>query len=199
MKFRTALAGLAALAFVPSVALAGPVSIFAYDEAVDGDLSDDQFNPTFLALGLGSNLVAGLTEGNPNLDRDFLTVEVAAGMTLEAVVLERYDTTSINSFIAVEAGEQISSLSDVSTFLGATLIGSEAGVMEGDNFLDDLAFAPLFGGLGFGGTLGEGRYTFWFQETLDPVDYVFDFQVVPAPAGAGLLAAAGLLARRRRR
>ncbi|MEN1705770.1 MAG: hypothetical protein AAGJ54_09715 [Planctomycetota bacterium] len=195
--FAGLVAAFAGLALVPASAASANV---VWDEDVDGDLSDDQFAPTIIDLGLGSNLVAGRTSaGNPNPDREFFTIEVAAGLELSEVVLIEYDTTSQNSFIAVEAGPQITSLASVEFVLGATLIGTEVGSQEGDNFLDDLGLFPAFGGIGFDGTLGPGQYTFWFQETLDPVDFTFDFVLVPAPASAGLLAGAVLFAGRRRR
>ena len=50
-----------------------------HDEAVDGDLSDDNLAPTPVAFALGSNEIYGSTTFAP-LDRDFWTVVIARGI-----------------------------------------------------------------------------------------------------------------------
>lgn len=180
---------------------ASPVTAqIIHNEAVDGDLSDDNLAPTFLAVSAGSNTVTGSTTGNPNLDRDIFTIEVAAGFELAAVILTTYDTTEDQSFFAVEAGNQITATFSPDALLGSALVGAEIGGSQGDDVLDDLGFA-IFGGSGFTGTLGPGAYTFWFQETAAPVNYAFTFviRVVPTPGVAATLGLAGLFAARRRR
>ena len=70
--------------------------------------------------------------------------------------------------------------------------------MQGDELLDNLQNPDIFGG--FSGNLGEGTYTFWYQETANATDYGFNFVLtpIPAPASATLMLGGLLLARRRR-
>ncbi|MEN1729755.1 MAG: hypothetical protein AAGJ52_15070, partial [Pseudomonadota bacterium] len=44
-----------------------------YDEAIDGDLSNDQFTPTVIALETGTNFISAGNTAAP-LDRDFFTI-----------------------------------------------------------------------------------------------------------------------------
>ncbi len=188
---------LCALAAV--VALAPAAIAVDFDESVLGDLSDDQFAPTDLGvLTTGSNLVTGSTTNIP-LDRDFWTFTVAPGDELSAIVLDSLGPRENNSFIAMVAGSEFTTLTDTSGYLGATLIGTDgAGAPVGSNILPNIG-SPIFGGTGFTGALGPGTYSIWFQETADITEYAFDLQIVPAPGAAGLLALGGLAAVRRRR
>lgn len=183
---------------IPLVALAGAPGS-SYDEAIDGDLSSDQFLPTdFGTLAEGAHSVVGSTTFDP-LDRDFWTFTIAPGTTLESIILDQFDTTEDVSFLALEDTGSFSTLVNPSDYLGSALIGNpveDTGV--GDDVLDDLG-EVIFGGTGFTGELGPGTYTLWFQETVADVDYGFTLNVTPAPGAAGLLAIAGLGAMRRRR
>lgn len=42
-----------------------------YDEAVNGDLSNNNLSPTSVSLGVGQNVIAGSTVHTPSLDRVF--------------------------------------------------------------------------------------------------------------------------------
>ncbi len=57
-----------------------------YDETANGDLSDNNLSPTSIGLDVGQNLILGSTVHEPSLDRDFFTVAVDAGRTLNAVL-----------------------------------------------------------------------------------------------------------------
>jgi hypothetical protein len=194
MKLPASLAACAALAIAPA-----SLAQVAWDEAIDGDLSDNELAPTDLAqFSEGSNIVSGSSVPDPDLDRDFFTFEIPAGLELDRIVLLQYDTTQTQSFIALENEAFFSQLQDPFQWLGATLFGDpNLGNGVGDDILDDLGM-PLFGGEGFSGNLGPGVYTIWYQETAAPVDYSFDFVLIPAP-GAMLFGVAGLAALRRRR
>lgn len=170
--------------------LVGPIGHAAvvYDESVAGDLSSDGLNPTVISLDNGSNQLIGSVIAAPG-DRDFFTITIGTNQTLEAIILENFDSTENQSFFAVQAGPQVTSITDASVLLGNSLIGAAAGRQQGDDVLDDLDAAP-FGGTGFTGPLGAGTYTFWFQETAAAVDYAFDLQVVPIPAAVWLFASA---------
>lgn len=170
-----------------------------HDESIDGDLSDDGFATTDLGvLGLGSSLVIGSVTATPEEDPDYFTFEIAAGQQLSMIVLAQYapDVIGQQSFIAMQEGPQVTSDFDTSVFLGATLIGGEAGALEGDDILDNIG-DPIYGGQGFTGPLGAGVYSVWFQENGGFVGYTFDFVVVPGPAT--VLGLMGLGLRRRRR
>ncbi len=202
---RTTFLTSAALAF----ALATPAFAgVTYDEALDGDLSNDGFAATDLGvLNLGSNTVTGQMgvdpAGSDPIDPDYFTFEIASGEQLSAVILNLYAPQlggAQQSFIAIQAGTQVTSDFDTSLFLTSTLIGAGAGSSQGDDVLDDFG-APFLGGSGFTPPLGAGSYAFWWQETADVVDYEFDFIVteVPAPSSLALLGAGALIAGRRLR
>lgn len=171
-----------------------------HDESIDGDLSSDNLNPTFLNAAFENNEVIGSTIPTP-IDRDFFTITVDPGFELTAILFQLYDTTEDQSFFAVQEGSQVSDLNDPSMLLGTALIGGNPGNQQGDDVLDDLGNAFL-GGTGFTGPLGEGTYTFWFQETAANVNYEFNFVVnqIPEPGSLALLGAGavGLVLRRRR-
>ncbi|XAL98434.1 PEP-CTERM sorting domain-containing protein [Phycisphaeraceae bacterium D3-23] len=169
-----------------------------YVEAIDGDLSGDETSPTAIALDLGANTITGTTIDSP-LDRDFFSFTIGAGQSLDSLVLTSFtgDPPSNEAFMAVDDQFGFDSLFDTSDFLGTTLIGL------GDVGTDalDLLGATEFGGDGFTGPLGEGTYTFWFQETGGPTSYTFTANVVPEPGSAAalLLSVGGLMLRRRTR
>lgn len=156
-----------------------------YDESVLGDLSDSNLLPTAIALNNGANSIIGSINNSP-LDRDFFTFDIGAGQSLTGFVLEQYDSTEDQSFLAIQSGPGISSLTDASALLGSALVGAFAGAQAGDDVLDDLG-AAFPGGAGFSGPLGPGTYTVWFQEVSAPVDYTFNLQVVPIPAAIWLM------------
>lgn len=169
-----------------------------WDEAVDGDLSSDNLNPTLLAFAPGSNVVFGDTSPNPDLDPDYFTMVIPVGYELSSIIFEEYVSMDNQAFFAVEVGGQISDTGSPVALLAAALIGGAEGSMQGEELLDDLQNANIWGG--FTGNLGAGTYTFWYQETSSATEYGFDFVItqVPAPASA-MLAVGGLLLARRRR
>jgi len=187
-----------------------------YDEAVNGDLSSNNLNPTQLALSDGSNHVLGSTTGNPNLDRDFFSFTIPSGYLLNEIILDNYigldDIVPNQGFFAVQEGPRIENETvsgNNPPLLGATLIGPGAGTEVGDNLLDNLgAAAPIQGRtfVGFpSGNLGEGTYTFWIQETRGGIQsYDLDFEVTKVPESHSLLGISaalgcGVLLKRKKR
>ena len=169
-----------------------------WDEAIDGDLSSDNLNPTVLAFAPGSNMVFGDTSPNPNLDPDYFTMIIPAGYELSSIIFEEYISGDDQAFFAVEVGGKITDPGSPVALLSATLIGALPGTMQGDELLDDLQNPDVWGG--FTGNLQAGTYTWWYQETGAATEYGFNFVLtpVPAPASASLMVGGLLLARRRR-
>lgn len=146
-----------------------------YDETANGDLSDNNLSPTSISLGVGQNLILGSTVHEPTLDRDFFTVTVGAGRTLNAVLLSSFTNTDDLSFIGYTVGGPFTAL-DLSGVEGWGLIGGPPGVSVGGDVLSFLA----------GGPVGPGTYSFWLQETSGSTTYTLDYQVSAVPLPAAL-------------
>jgi hypothetical protein len=166
-----------------------------YDETVHGDLSNDNLNPTSIGLGLGENLIAGSTVHQPSLDRDFFTITIGAGHTLDAIILSSYTTTDDLSFFGYAIGGQFTNPLGFSSVDGWGLIGAPPGPTIGSDLLDLVA----------GGPVGPGTYSFWLQETEGSTTYTLDYRVsaVPLPAALPLflsgLLGIGAIARKTKR
>jgi hypothetical protein len=188
MRCRPGLVSLAA-----SVVLAAPSAAWtasAWDEAVNGDLSNSGLAPTQLTFGVGSNTVTGTT-GNANQgERDYFSFVIQPGRQLDAiVVLPGTFVSGTVSFMGIQAGPQVTGMS-AANLLGFAHYGNDS---VGQDILPQVIGAPL----------GPGTYAVWLQETGGIIDYGFDFQVVqtaadvPVPAVAiavlgALLGLAGL-------
>jgi hypothetical protein len=147
------------LNFIVSPSTTTPI----YDEGVDGDLSDDRFNPTDLPpLVEGGNVLTATSVAN---DLEYLTVSVPSDFELTAILLESYISTDDRSFIAVQSGDTFTEPptgTDVTNLLGWTHFGTGLGQVGAD-ILDDMAGGA--GAIGFTPPLSSGDYTFWLQET----------------------------------
>ena len=181
----------------------GAVADIVYDEASDGDLSDDRFSPTVLEFTGGANTVVFTTDRDGD-DKDIFTFVVGEGFELSGVILDLFDTNADDpnnlGFIGFSAGNVLGV--DPDSPNPANLLGY-ALVLEADSGSDIFDVMAAGGGAqGYDGPLGAGSYTFWAQETSPTVD---DWQLtllltpVPGPGVLGLAAVAGLAANRRRR
>ncbi len=150
----------------------------AYDEAVDGDLADDRLAPTLLPFTAGSNTVTATTVGG---DRDYFTIQIPAGLQLDALILDAFLSDDDLSFIAMQGGTPFTeppSGTEVANLLGYGHFGT-GNDQVGTDILDDLAAGP--GAIGFVAPLPAGDYSFWVQElSAVPVTYGLDFQVSQA-------------------
>jgi hypothetical protein len=165
-------------------------------ESSQGDLSNDRLNPTLVPLAIGNNRVSGNTQEG---DRDFLTITILPGQTLDQLVLEFYASEDGAAFIGVQTGPILSVDPDnvvPSDLYGWALFGPSHNNL-GENILPEMG--TNFGAQGFVPPLTEGTYTFWIQQLGPSTDYTFNFVVVPAPSAAALFAVGALgLVRRRR-
>jgi hypothetical protein len=207
---RAALAPLTAAALAALAPLTAGATGLAtgWDEAVQGDFSNNRLAPTAVTLAAGSNLILGTTgravAGGP-VDWDYFTVTIPAGSTLDSLtVLEGTVPIGEVGFIALVAGAVFTVPPDTQSAEG--LLGwftySEGSV--GQDILPQMAF-PNFGSTGFDVPLQAGTYSFWVQETgvgSAPYRFAFEVSAIPEPATAlSLLAGLGLLGavHRRRR
>ena len=173
-----------------------------WDEAVDGELSDDYLAPTQLDFTQGLNTVIFTTDREGD-DRDIFTFEVGDGLQLTGIILDLFDTNGSDpnnlGFIALSTGDVLGTNPDTpdpSGLLGYAL------VFESDSGSDVFELMSNGGGAqGYDGPLGPDDYTFWAQETSPTSDdwsVTFVVSAVPSPSAFALMGVAGLAARRRR-
>lgn len=167
---------------------AGGACAAIYDEAIDGDLSNEFSNRTALGpLSLGSNLVTASLAGRAGAqdDLDQFTFIISAGTQLSQIIwtydLGAFDGSGNLALIAGETSDVLQGF-------------NSRGYTSGSNVLPDL--------------LGAGTYTFDIRahdDIFGMESYSLDLRVaaVPLPAAGWLvlggLAALGLTGRRRKR
>ena len=190
-----------------SLLLAGQASALSYDEGIDGDLSGDPLNPTFLAFDVGLNTITGsVTTSAPADTRDYITFTIGSGQTLDSILLFDYDDPATGppndgnrGYHAIDAGTTsvIPSGGTASDLLGGAHLDP---LTPGTDTLPILASAPQ-GGTGFSTPLGPGDYTYLIQQTGPQVsNYSLGFVVTPEPTTATLLLSGlWVLGRRARR
>ena len=196
-----------ALAIAAAPATAG----VSYTEDSSPDLSDSGLSPTVLDVGLGNNIIEGLTgrNGDGVIDRDYFTFTLAGGEALSQIIFTNGSNIGL-SFIGVQSGNQVTvdpAAADATGLLGWYHYSSAD---LGTDLLDNMGVASA-GSTGFTGPLGPGTYSFWVQEASPgaPVGYRFNFIVsefvgdVPEPATWAMMllgfGAAGVALRRSRR
>lgn len=180
-----------------SLALAFPAAADVFhDESLDGDLSNDRFNPTAYTLSQGSNsLIATSQQG----DREFIALTIPAGLQLSMLIQVSFIGDDGVAFAGVQAGPIMTV--DPDSFSAAGLLGwAHFGPFifpDGSDILP--AMGQGFDADGFVPPLPAGTYTFWLQQAGSPSTFELDFVVTPAPSTSALIGMAGLLAARRRR
>ena len=188
-----------ALAASLAVSLAvSSASASIYDEGVDGDLSNDRFAPTMIGLDVGLNTVTMdvIDSDGPGGDLDYFTFTLGADESIDSIVLLDASNPSVGFDSVAFVGLAFDSIFDFDplTFSGDGLVGFTLTPAEvvGTDVLGDLS-----DGLG---SLGEGDYSFWVQQTGEDLTRVsLGINVVPTPASTALLGLMGVAAIRRRR
>lgn len=149
-----------------------------YDEAVDGDVSDNPSNPTQLNLSPGTTTVS-LSTGDK--EEEYLKVVVPDGFELDSLVLESFSTERNVAFIGVQEGDEFTEplnrdSTDIGNLLGYDLFGEPRQI--GTDILDDVGDG--FGAIGFEGALPAGEYTFALRQAGIESDYTLAFNVSEA-------------------
>lgn len=182
-----------------SVAKGGVV----WDEAIDGDLSNDPNAPTPVALNVGSNVFSGTVTGLVFASDvwDYITFTIPAGQALSQLLLLEYTDAPSGDpgntgFHAIIEGptSYYPDFGNIGLFLGGDHLDWSPVVVD---VLPNLANATL-GGQGFTTPLGPGTYTYHIMQTgPDTTGYKLDFVVTPEPASFALLLVGAALLRRR--
>ena len=156
-----------------------------WDEAGNGDLSNDGLSPTPLVITMGYNRVLGTTgNGGQGIDRDHFTFTVPTGAKIASITL--LDNTFVSgsvSFVGISAHP---------TVTAENLMGSM-------HYGTDLIGTDILPAMGITGGLPSGTYSVWVQETGGLVTYGFDFAMaasatVPTLPGWGVILLGMLLA-----
>lgn len=194
MKLKTVLAASSALFLMIVPSLAAVI----HHESIDGDLSGNFGSPSPLSLTTGANTIIAQMGNNGNTgatnnsrDADYFTVILGPGVSLISITVDSYTFAPGNpgiSFAGYVAAAAFTGQGE-GDIDGAAFFSASSG-----NILDDFTDGPA--------ALGQGTYSFWFQETsANTVNYQLTFNVVPEPSSA-LLGACGIclcLASRRRK
>ncbi|MBV8036168.1 PEP-CTERM sorting domain-containing protein [Roseateles sp.] len=178
------------------VAVASSQAAIVWDEAIQGDLSDNGLAPTVIAMAPGRNLVLGtMGDAGHGVDRDYFSFTVPAGHVLaELWLLPVTGVSGSASFFGIQAGPQLTvtpSGGGIEAFYGFNHYGGE---QIGSDILVAMVGADK-------APIPAGTWSVWLQETGGQVSYGLDFVItsaVPEPAaalclGLGLL---GLACRR---
>lgn len=168
-----------------------------YTEPLNGDLSGSFINPTVISLTPGANIIIAQMGSNGNTgatngsDADYFTVTLGPGTSLLSITLDSY------TFTPNDPG-----VSFAGYVAAAAFTGQGSGNIDGSAFFNASSGNILDDFTGLSTPLGQGVYSFWFQETsANRVDYQLTLNVVPEPSVV-LLGFSGfwlLLASRRRK
>lgn len=147
-----------------------------YNEATQGDLSDNHLAPTPLAFAKGINSVSGTTglrAGGESVDRDYFWFTVPETAVLTKVILTKYTSLDEIAFAAIQRGRVLNQdpeNTEPSALLGWLHLGL---IHVNQNILNDLGKEAT--AQGFTPPLGPGDYTFWVQQTGLSTTYTLSF------------------------
>jgi len=193
------------LAVLAASSALSPALAAGWNEAVNGDLSNDGLVPTIVTLAEGATTVIGTTGravAGGTIDRDYFTIVVPAGHVLDGLVLQEGVTVvGGGSFLGLMAGPAFTVPPTTSTAAG--LLGWT--IYSDGNIGTDLLPAmsiPALSSSGFSIPLPAGAYSFWVQENGNGIatySFALSVSAVPeVPTALGLLGGLALLAARRR-
>ena len=142
-----------------------------YDEATSGDLSGSAVAPTDLGTIEDAVLVVKGSVQAPVDIRDYFTLTIPKGATLDSMrLIDYFDGVTggfgNTSYVMIDVGPTsvIPSSSTSDDFLGGSHLNRIRFANADVNMLDRLSSAPQ-GGSGFSYPLGPGSYTFNVQQT----------------------------------
>jgi hypothetical protein len=174
--------GVTTTTYAVNFVLSTVLSQTVYDEALDGDLSNDHAQPTTVTLSSGGNVISQTTQQG---DREYYTIDVPVGHQLEAIFLNSYNSNDETSFIGVQKGITFTKSAAETTqadLLGWTHFGPSVEAV-GNNILDNMGNGA--GAIGFSGALPSGSYSFWTQQaSATPTQIELNFvisKVLPQP------------------
>ena len=158
-----------------SIDLDSNLDLSNYDEAVDGDISNDPENPSKLLLSPGTTFLSASTGDE---DLEYLTVNIPDGFQLDSLVLESISPERNVAFVAVQEGDKFTEplnreTTEIDNLLGYNLFGEPRQI--GTDILDDIGDG--FGAIGFEGALPGGEYTFVLRQAGVVSDYTLAFNL----------------------
>lgn len=166
-------------------ALTAAASANDYDEAIDGDISDNRFNPTCFDLEIGINRLTATQQGSGSggaIDRDYLTIIIPPGMALQEFRLISYSHPTDLAFVGFQEGTR---------FVGTPFMTMASDLLGGHVYgLPDVGqdLFPAMNALpdvqGFPVPLPSGSYSFWFNQASLTTTASFEFDVVRDTIGA---------------
>lgn len=163
-----------------------------WNEAVNGDLSNNRLAPTPIALAPGVNSLIATTSAG---DREFVSFTVPAALT--SLVQVSWQSQDQTAFIAIQSGPTFTedpSFPNVANMLGYSHFGPGLAAL-GTDILPDIGAGA--GSIGFTPPLAAGTYTIWLNQTGLASIYQLDFVVAPSPATLLPLLAFAAIRRRR--
>lgn len=169
-----------------------------WDEASDGDFSNNGLAPSFVTLMVGTSTIMGTTGMSPStniVDRDYFTITVPAGHVWDSMMLlPGSGGIGGGAFLGLMGGPQFTVPADTQTAAG--LLGWT--IYEEGNVGGDLLLAMALPGLGSSGfeiPLPAGTYSFWVQElSVGVAPYNFEFSITAVPEVPTAMAMFGGLA-----
>src|SRR5262249_22608840 len=146
--------------------------VVIHDESVNGDLSNDQANPTHFDLVPGVSRIIGLVDGAADI-QDWVSIKVPVGSVMTAYTNSAYTSADVQGFTGFQNGTSfIGSAFTAGNYAGFSHFGTGAQNgsfpamnLVGVNLLPIMA-DPLAapGAQGFTPPLGAGNYTFLIQQ-----------------------------------
>lgn len=177
-------------------------AVFAYDEAITGDISNNYLAPLVFTPTAGvSTLKGSVALNNP----DLFTIVVANGLVLDSIRLLSYATSSSDpgnvSYLLSQPRATLSrpptNGNNYGAPIGYTSFGAFA-VTGNLNLLPTITAGPPYFSIT---EFGAGSYAFWVNETgpASTYEFAFNLTAVPEPSVmTALLAGLPLIWRRRR-